>query len=99
MEFPRFIVTLWNKYHTAPVALDSKQQRFTARLANACEGFKLKEVHDYPTSGAPICRIIKKEHERGREVETMRWPNPEEESAVKTVILSDDAAAKREEIR
>jgi len=80
----------------APVALDSRQQRFAARLANACEGSKLKKVHDYPTSGAPICRVIKKEHERGREAETMRWPNPDEELTVKMVILSDDTAAKRE---
>jgi len=29
----------------------------------------------------------------------MRWPNPDEEPAVKTVILSEDIAAKREVIR
>jgi hypothetical protein len=56
----------------------------------------MKRVHDHPTSGAPICKVIRKEHERGREAETMRWPNPDEEPAVKTVILSDDTAAKRE---
>jgi len=56
-------------------------------------------VHDHPTSGAPVCRVITKEHERGREAETMRWPNPEEEPAVKTVILSEDTAAKKEAIR
>ncbi|KAF8533028.1 hypothetical protein BDD12DRAFT_900657 [Trichophaea hybrida] len=83
----------------AAVALDSRQQRFTARLANACEGSKLKEMHDYLTSDAPICRVIKKEHERDWEAETMRWPNPDEELAVKTAILSDDIAAKREAIR
>jgi hypothetical protein len=69
---------------------------FAARLASACEGSKQKETYNHPTSGAPICRVIKKEHERGREAETMRWPRPDEEQAVKTVILSDDTAAKRE---
>jgi len=29
----------------------------------------------------------------------MRWPNPDEELAVKTVILSEDTAAKKEAIR
>ena len=80
----------------APVALDSRQQRFAARFASACEGSKQKETYNHPTSGAPICRVIKKEHERGREAETMRWPRPDEEPAVKTLILSDDTAAKRE---
>jgi len=83
----------------APVALDSRQQRFAARLANACEGSKLKEMYNHPTTGTPICRVIKKEHERGREAETMRWPNPDQEPAVKTVIISDDTATKREAIR
>jgi hypothetical protein len=44
----------------APVALDARQQRFTARLASACEGSKLKEVHDHPMSGAPICKLSEK---------------------------------------
>jgi hypothetical protein len=75
------------------------QQRFTARLANACEGTKLKEMYDYPAPGAPICRVIKNKQERGREAETKRWPSPDEEPAVRTVILRDDGAAKREAIR
>jgi hypothetical protein len=83
----------------APAALDSRQQRFTARLANACEGTKLQEMYDYPTPGALISRMSKKEHERGRGAETMRWPSPDKEPAVRTVILSDDVAAKREAIR
>jgi len=81
-----------------PVAVDARQQRFTARLTRTCEGSKLKAVHDHITSGAPICRVITKEHERGREAENMRWPNPDEEPAVKTVILSADIAAKTEAI-
>jgi hypothetical protein len=48
----------------APVVLDSKQQRFAARLADACSG-KLKELHRNPSSGAPICRVVKEEHEHG----------------------------------
>jgi len=67
-----------------------------ARLASACEGSKLQETYNHPRSGAPICRVIKKEHERGQEGETMLWPHPDEELAVKTVILSDDMAANRE---
>jgi len=53
-------------------ALDTRQQQFTARLASAFEGSKLKAVHDNPRSGAAICRDITKVHKRGREVETMR---------------------------
>jgi len=83
----------------AAVALDASPQQFTARLASACEGSKLNALHAHPTSGAPICRIITKEHERGQEAETMRWPNHDKEPAVKMVILSEDTAAKREAIR
>jgi len=82
-----------------PVALDSRQQRFTGRLPNACEGTKQKEAYNYPISGAPICRVIKKEHEQGREAEAMRWPCLDEAPAVKLVIHRDDIAAKREAIR
>jgi hypothetical protein len=82
----------------APVARDARQQRVTVRLATTCESSKLKAVHDNPTSGAPICRVIAKDHMQGREAETMRWPNPDEEPAVKMVILSEDTAAKKEAI-
>jgi len=79
-----------------PLALDSRQQRFTVRLAIACEGSKLKRTYNHPTSGAAICRVIKKEHERGREAETMRWPYHEKEAAINKVALSNDTAAKSE---
>jgi len=82
----------------APVALDARQQRFTVRLASTCEGSKLKAVHDHPTFCAPICRDITKEHKRGREAETMHWPNPDEELGVQTVTLTEYTAAKREAI-
>jgi len=79
-----------------PVVLDSRQQRFAARLASTFEGLEQKETYQHPTSGARICKVIKKEHKRGLEAETMCWPRPEEEQVVKTVKLSDDTAAKRE---
>jgi hypothetical protein len=83
----------------APVALDSRQQRFAARLASACEGSKLKETYNHPMSSEPICGVIKNEHEGGREAETMHWPRPYEEPAVKTVISRDDTTETREAIR
>jgi len=82
----------------APVALDARQQRFTARVASACDGSKPMAVHDHPRSGAPICRVITKEHEQGREAETMGWPNPDKQPAGKMVVLSEDTATKREAI-
>jgi len=82
-----------------PVALGTRHQQFTVRVASMCEGSQLKAVHDLPTAGAPICRVITKEHEQGRKAETMRWPNPAKVLAVKTVILREDMAAKREVIR
>jgi hypothetical protein len=76
----------------APVTLDSRQQRFAARLENACSS-KLKELHSNPSSGAPICRVGRKEHQHGRTTEGMNWPAPDEEPAVRTTILDDTAAA------
>jgi hypothetical protein len=43
----------------ALVALNSRQQRFAARLTSACEGSKHKKRYFHPMSGAPICRVIK----------------------------------------
>jgi len=83
----------------APVAVDCRQQRFAARLASACEGSKPKKTYNHPMSGAPICRVIKKEHERGRQAETIHRPRLDKEPAVKTVILSDDTAVTTEAIR
>jgi len=45
----------------APVILDSRQQRFAARIEIACSS-KPKELHKNPSSGAPICRAVRKEH-------------------------------------
>jgi hypothetical protein len=77
----------------APVTLDSRQQRFAVTLENPCS-CKLKELHSNPSSGAPICRVGRTEHEHGQTTEGMNWPAPGEEPAVRTTILDDTAAAK-----
>jgi hypothetical protein len=77
------------------VALDARQQRFVARLANTWEGSKSKELFQYPTPGAQVGRVAAIEHARGRRAETMRWPDPGEKPTVKTTILEDDTEAKR----
>jgi len=53
-----------------PATLDCRQQRFAARLENACS-CKLKELHRNPSSGAPICRVVSKEHGHGRTTKGM----------------------------
>jgi hypothetical protein len=45
----------------APVTSDSRKQRFTARLENACSS-KLKQLHSHHSSGTPICRVVRKQH-------------------------------------
>jgi hypothetical protein len=87
----------WNHWrdagHTAaPVTLGYKQQRFISRLANACSS-KLKELNEDPSSGAPICRAVEKEHEHGRKTEGISWPAPGEEPVVRTIILHDNVTA------
>jgi ribonuclease HI len=79
--------------HT-PVVLESRQQRFAARLANPCSN-KLRKLHQDPSSGTLVCRAGNKEHEHGRTTEDMNWPAPGEESVVRTVILNDATAAMR----
>jgi hypothetical protein len=78
----------------APGILDSRQQRFAARLADGCSS-KRKELHRNPSSGAPICRVVKEVHEHGRTTEGMNWPAPGDESAVRTTIVDDTTAANR----
>jgi hypothetical protein len=77
----------------APVILDAREQRFTARLPNACSR-KLKELHHNPSSSAPICKVTREEHEHGRTSEGTDWPPLGEESMVRTTILDDTRAAK-----
>jgi len=77
-----------------PVTLDSRQQRFAVRLENACSS-KLKELHSNLSSGAPICRVVRKEHEHDRTTKGMNWPALDKEPAVRTTILDDTTAARR----
>jgi len=78
----------------APVILDSRQQRFAVRLADACSS-KLKELHRNPSSRAQICRVVKKQHEHSKTTEGMVWPAPGEQAVLRTTILEDASAAKR----
>jgi hypothetical protein len=77
-----------------PVSLDSRQQRFTARLVNSCSS-KLNELNKDPSSSAPICRVVKKQYEDGQTTVGMSWPAPSKELVVKTIILNDDTTTKR----
>jgi len=81
-----------------PVTLDSSQQRFAARLQNACSS-KLKVVHSNPSSGAPICRVVWKWHEHGQTTNGLIWPARGQEPVVRTAILPDTGAAKSAEQR
>jgi len=74
----------------APVTLDSEQQRFAARLETAWSSM-LQELHSNPSPGAPICRVVRKEHEHGPRTDGMNWPALGEELAVTTTILDDTA--------
>jgi hypothetical protein len=78
---------------TARVILDSRQQHFAARIGNASSD-KLKERHKNPSSGAPICRAVKKQHEHGRKTVGMNTPAPGEEPVVKTTVLHNTTVAK-----
>jgi hypothetical protein len=49
-------------------------------------------------SGTPIYGVIKKEHERDREAETMYWPTSDEELAVRTVILVGNGSGRCEKV-
>jgi len=75
------------------VALDARQRRFLSKLPSTCTSSKAEELYDYPTPGAPGGRVAAIEHARGRRAETMCWPDPGENPAVKTTILEDDTAA------
>jgi len=55
-----------------PVILDSTQQQFAARIENPCSS-KLNKLHKDPSSGAPIRRAVRKDHEHGRTTEGINW--------------------------
>jgi hypothetical protein len=65
-----------------------------ARLANEYICSNVKDLFEYSTPGAPVCRVAAIEHTRGRRVEAMRLPDPGEKPAVKTTILEDATDAK-----
>lgn len=78
----------------APEILDSRQSRFTVRLANANSG-KLMELHQNLSSSEPICKVVRKEAEHGRTTEAIIWPPPGDVLVVSTIILDDTTAGRR----
>ena len=78
----------------ALVILDFRTQPFAARHAKACSS-KLKELHEDPSSGTPICRVPELDHKLGRHAEDMSWPALGKEPVVETIILDDKSTAKR----
>jgi len=78
----------------APVMLDSRQQRWAARLANAYSS-KLREMHKDPSSSTPKHRVAEIKHKQSQRAEGMSWPPPVEEPVVKTILLDDKGTAKR----
>jgi len=76
-----------------PVIWDSRQEWFTARLANVCSDM-LMVLHQNPSSGVPICRIDMKDPEHGRITEVMKGTALGEASLDGTIILDDNTAAK-----
>jgi len=79
----------------AAVALNPRQQLFMAELTSMYDGSNSQELYHDPTPHPPVGRVAGLEHACGRTAETMCWPDPGEEPAVKTTILEDDATAKR----
>jgi len=77
-----------------PGILDCRRQWFKARLADACSN-KSKELHQNPSTGAPIHRVVKTEHEHGRTTEGITWAAPGEASVGRTIVLDNKLAAKR----
>jgi len=78
----------------AAAMLESSQQRFAARLANVCTN-KLKNLHQYPSSGTPVCRAVTEEYKHGQITDCKNRPALGNKSVVRTVILDDTTTAKR----
>jgi len=53
-----------------PVIIESRQQHFAARAANACRD-KLRKLHRDSSSATPVCRAVREEHEQGRTTKVM----------------------------
>ena len=73
--------------------LDSRKQRFEARLAKAGSS-KLKEMHEDPSSSTLICRVVEIEQKHGLTTEAMSWLATGEEPPVKTTILEHKSISK-----
>jgi hypothetical protein len=78
----------------AAVALDTRQRWLIIQLPSNCEGSMSTELYNYHTPGVPGDRVAMKEHARRTKAETLGWPDPGEEPAVKTTILEDNTTAK-----
>jgi len=91
---PRGALKTYSGLTQVHVSLESRQQCLTAMVANMCSN-TLRTLHKTLSSGTPVCRAVKTEHEHGRTTEGMSWTAPGEESVVRTVILDDATAAKK----
>jgi hypothetical protein len=58
------------------------------------EGYQLKELIENPTPGTPVGRMTEIEHARSKREDTMGWPDPGENPAVKTTIKEDNTESK-----
>ena len=76
------------------VILDSSQQRFAARLANAGSS-KPKELHKHAPSGKPICQVVEIEQKRGWTTDNMIWLAQCDDPVVNRIILDDQSTANR----
>ena len=74
--------------------VDSGHQCVSVTPSTACRS-RLKELHEDPSSGTPICRAVKIQHTVGRTTEDMTWPAPSEEPVITTIIRDDEYTAKR----
>jgi len=77
----------------SPVMLVSWQQRFTARLASTCSS-NHKLLHHVLSSGVPICKAFREEHQHGRTTKGTDLPPLNEESLVRTNLLDDTTPGK-----
>jgi len=55
----------------------------------------IESTFDHTTAGAPVVSVAVIVHTHTWRVQTMCWPDPGEETAVKTMIQEDDSVAKR----
>ena len=74
--------------------LDSRQQRFAARQANAWSS-KPKELHKDAPSGTPICQVVEIEQKRGWTTENMIWLAQCDDPVINPIVLDDQSTAKR----